>query len=209
MAIDAYVIFVPYSAGGASPDSESQVSWTNSGNDNLYKPLSSYKAATVSGGKLTYGKIFEIEDYSFDIEQTLNIGSQGGGLGAGKVTFNPFSITRKIDAASPLLFDMACSGTSFQTVYLALRKSVGATGTGSQTQMTAGFIFLRFDFKMVGVKTISWSHDDESPKETVTFEYGGLQIHYCTQNPDGTLQPEKIGGWNRIQNIQDHTATTI
>jgi hypothetical protein len=22
------------------------------------------------------------------------------------------------------------------------------------------------------VKTISWSHDDESPKETVTFEYG-------------------------------------
>jgi len=28
------------------------------------------------------------------IEQVLNIGSQSSGAGAGKVTFNPFSITR-------------------------------------------------------------------------------------------------------------------
>ena len=33
----------------------------------------------------------------------LKAASGGGGSGAGKVTFNPFSITRKIDAASPLL----------------------------------------------------------------------------------------------------------
>ena len=32
---------------------------------------------------------------SFDIEQVLNIGSQSSGAGAGKVTFNPFSNTRK------------------------------------------------------------------------------------------------------------------
>jgi hypothetical protein len=25
-------------------------------------------------------------------------------------------------------------------------------------------------------KTIPWSHDDEAPKETVTFEYGALQV---------------------------------
>ncbi len=33
---------------------------------------------------------FEVEDYSFDTEQTLNIGSQSSGAGAGKVTFDPF-----------------------------------------------------------------------------------------------------------------------
>ena len=43
------------------------------------------------------GSLFEIEDFSFDTEQTLNIGSQSTGAGAGKITFNPFSITRKID----------------------------------------------------------------------------------------------------------------
>jgi type VI protein secretion system component Hcp len=31
-------------------------------------------------------------------------GSQSSGSGAGKVTFNPFSITRKIDKSSPSLF---------------------------------------------------------------------------------------------------------
>jgi hypothetical protein len=33
-----------------------------------------------------------------------NIGSQSSGAGAGKVTFNPFSITRKIDKPSPVFF---------------------------------------------------------------------------------------------------------
>ncbi len=207
MATDAYVVFVPYN--GSAPDSESQTDWSSNSKDTLGQAISpKYKSATVSGGKLTYGQIFEIEDYSFDIEQTLNIGSQGGGAGAGKVTFNPFSITRKIDAASPVLFDMACSGTPFQTVMLALRKSVGAGVTGG-TGQTAGFVFLRFDFKLVAVKTISWSHDEESPKETVTFEYGGLQIHYCAQNPDGSFLPEKIGGWNRVKNVQDHSPTPL
>jgi hypothetical protein len=31
-------------------------------------------------------------------------GSQSSGAGAGKVSFNPFSITRKIDRASPIFF---------------------------------------------------------------------------------------------------------
>ena len=31
-------------------------------------------------------------------------GSSSTGAGAGKVTFNPFSITRKVDKASPVFF---------------------------------------------------------------------------------------------------------
>jgi hypothetical protein len=37
-------------------------------------------------------------------------------------------------------------------------------------------LVLQWDFKLVAVKTISWAYDDEAPKETVTFEYGGLQV---------------------------------
>lgn len=40
--------------------------------------LSQSDLNSVSGG-------FEVEDYSFDIEQVLNIGSQSSGAGAGKV----------------------------------------------------------------------------------------------------------------------------
>ena len=31
------------------------------------------------------------------------------------------------------------------------------------------------------------THNDEAPKETITFEYGGLIIQYVAQKPDGTL----------------------
>ena len=44
--------------------------------------LSQSDLDSVSGGEVT--------DYSFDIEQTLSIGSQSRGAGAGKVTFKPF-----------------------------------------------------------------------------------------------------------------------
>jgi hypothetical protein len=40
--------------------------------------LSQSDLDSVSGG-------FEIEDYSFDIEQVLNVGSQSSGAGAGKI----------------------------------------------------------------------------------------------------------------------------
>ena len=94
------------------------------------------------------------------------------------MTFNPFSITRKIDRCSPIFFEMACSGTPFKQVALGLRKSSGGN-------RRPGLIYLVFNFKLVAVKTFSWSYDDESPKETVTFEFGGLQIHYSQQKADG------------------------
>jgi type VI secretion system secreted protein Hcp len=189
MAIDSYVVFIPYT--GSPLLSESQVDMSKN-NEELASDLKSFASAS---------QLFEIEDYSFDIEQVLNIGSQSTGAGAGKITFNAFSITRKIDRASPVLFDMACSGTAFKQVSLALRKSAGG--------MQSGVIFLRFDFKLAAVKTISWSHDDESPKETTTFEYGGMLIRYCQQKADGSLNTAIPGGWNRVKNIQDHTTNPI
>jgi type VI secretion system secreted protein Hcp len=195
MAIDGYMVFVPYT-GSALP-SESQVVLKPGSQAEPLASDSSFNLKKYVDAR----QVFEVEDYSFDVEQTLNIGSQSKGAGAGKITFNPFSITRKIDSSSPTFFQMACSGTAFQQVFLALRKSSG----GDQS----GLIFLRFDFKLVAVKTIGWSSDDESPKETITFEYGGLQIRYTVQNADGGMGPAIAAGWNRVQNISDITSTPI
>jgi type VI secretion system secreted protein Hcp len=143
------------------------------------------------------GSVFEVDDYSVDIEQASTIGAQSAvaGAGAGKATFNPFSITRKIDKTSPLLFRMACSGQPFQTVDLLVSPSTGA-------------VVLAYRFSLVAIRTIAWSHDDETPRETVTFEYGGLSISYATPKPDGTLEPAVATGWNRFTNtaITDVTA---
>jgi type VI secretion system secreted protein Hcp len=173
--------------------SESQVQLVKTfDHQDLFKPFG--EAYAYKGDHPGQCGLFEIEDYSFDIEQVLNIGSQSSGAGAGKVTFKPFSITRKIDCASPIFFQKACSGTPFQTVGLGLRKSAGGDASG--------IIFLVFTFKLVAVKTINWSHHDEAPKETVTFEYGGLNIHYTQQQADGKPYAPSKGGWNRVKNIK-------
>ncbi len=186
MAIDSFMLFKPYNA--AALDAESQVDLSHNSSEELAKDL-------------VAGKVFEVDDYSFDLEQVLNIGSQATGAGAGKVTFNPFSITRKIDLASPTFFQMACSGTAFEQVILAMRKGGGGE--------TSGRFFLRFDFKLVAVKTISYSHDDESPKEEVTFEYGGLQVRYGQQKADGTVPKVIAKGWNRVKNVSDTGSAPI
>lgn len=208
MAIDAYCIFIPYT--GNMPESESQVDFSKN-QEALANDLKGYKSMQLSSGKISaFGQIFEIEDYSFDIEQTLNIGSQSGGTGAGKAGFNPFSITRKVDRASPVLFEHCCGGTAFKQVILAIRKSGGESAAGSSADMTSGVVYLRYDFKLVAVKTISWSHDDEAPKETITFEYGGLLIRYNAQNPDGSMYSSvKQGGWNKIKNRVDQTTDPL
>ena len=186
MAIDAFMWFQSYD--GKYLESESQVDLSKDPQKSavLYPPNAN---------------IFEVEDYSFDIEQTLNIGSQSTGAGAGKVTFNPFRITRKTDKASPLLFRMACSGTPFQTVALVLRRSKGGS--------TASSAFLKFTFKLVAVKTISWAHSDELPKESVTFEYGALVVEYWPQKPDGSMGTKVVDGWNRVKNTADNDPATI
>jgi type VI secretion system Hcp family effector len=192
MAIDSYMVFIDYN--DKYLQSESQVDMKQSAQDSaeLAKPF--------TDGFSNKG-LFEVEDYSFDIEQTLGIGSQSTGAGAGKVMFNPFSITRKVDKSSPVFFQNACSGKAFKSVFLGMRKSAGNDATG--------VFFLVFQFKLVAVKTVGWAHDDEAPKETVTFEYGGLLVKYGQQNPNGQIAGVIPGGWNRVKNKADTDSSAL
>lgn len=167
------------------------------------------------GTDIAQGSVFEIDDFNFDIEQVLNIGSQSSGAGAGKVTFNPFTVTRKTDRASPTLFTMCCAGQHFQIVSLYIRRAGGGGSslTATQGAVSSGTTFLRFDFALVAVKTISWSGSDgdESPKEEVAFEYGALQVRYVQQNADGTpmTSNQTMGSWNRVANNNSFSMTGI
>lgn len=183
MPVDSYMLFHTY-AGTYLP-SESQVSFANSKDDKI-------GAEFVKNER----SCFEVTTFSFDVEQTINMSSQSAGAGAGKIQFNPFKVTRKIDKASSKMFEMACKGTTFDFVRLGFRKAGGSTASG--------IFFLRFDFKLVALKTISWSHDDESPTEDLEFEYGGLKLTYAVQNPDGSVGAPFDAGWNKITNVEDN-----
>ncbi len=143
---------------------------------------------------------FELSEFNFDIENTLNIGSASGGAGAGKVQFNEFNVKKRTDKASPVLFLNCCNGGHFGDVELHLRKS------GVDKAKTGGN-YLRFSFKLVAVKKIGWSGTtgDDVCEEEVTFEYGAIRIQYWWQDPDGSVKGPKETEWSRVKNKASFT----
>ena len=121
---------------------------------------------------------FDIQTWTFGASQQVNVGSSSSGIGAGKVEFQPFKITKQVDTASPFFFQTCAQGGHYEQCSLFVRK-------GGGTANRSGIIYLRFDFKMVFVTQIGWSHDDTAPKEEVTFDYGALRVTYTPQTKTG------------------------
>jgi hypothetical protein len=71
--------------------------------NNLTKGIAMFVESLEGRQMFSAPGLFEIEDYSFDIEQVLNIGSQSSGAGAGKAASNPSQVTHKVDSAAPVL----------------------------------------------------------------------------------------------------------
>lgn len=157
-------------------------------------------AEKVSGESMdpTYGQdkgAFEISEFSFGAENTLSIGSATSGAGAGKATFKEFTVKKLVDKSSPLLLKTLGSGGHYKKVYLWIRKSGAETGKTGQA-------YLSFCFGMVAVKSIEWSGSsgDDTPTETVIFEYGALLVGYKQQDESGALVGSSFGGWSRVEN---------
>lgn len=152
---------------------------------------------------------FDIQSWTFGANQQVNVGSSSSGIGSGKVEFQPFKITKQIDTASPYFFQTCAQGGHYDTCTLFVRKGGGVANR-------TGMIYLRFDFKMVFVTQINWSHDDTAPKEEITFDYGAVQVAYTRQKKDGSpwqaisakSAPENPGGehiqaWSKLLNTTE------
>lgn len=90
--------------------------------------------------------------------------SQGAsGAGAGKVSFQSFTITRKIDKASPLLFQAASTGEEFNQAVLSFEHKLA----GKEQ------VYLKFDFDNVVVSSVQdgSSGGGGVPTEQVTFKF--------------------------------------
>jgi type VI secretion system secreted protein Hcp len=121
----------------------------------------------------------EISSFGFGNETTLNIGSQSSGAGAGKVTFNPFTITKKVDKASPLLARAVAGGTHYKTAILEVLK------TEPDGKTTAYYRITLTDAFVTRLSANPASNND-SPTESVTFGYGKILIERAARNADGS-----------------------
>ena len=109
---------------------------------------------------------------SFSWGASRNIGSQSSGAGAGKVTFNPFSITRKIDRSSSHFFQDLVVGTHLATATFYM--SPPAVGAKSGDAMNIAFTNLV-------VTSIIWtgtSHSATPPQEVLTMVPQTARVTY-------------------------------
>jgi type VI protein secretion system component Hcp len=153
------------------------------------------------------GKFFEIDEFSFGVgledddspksEKHPGTGSSGKEMSRSRTRFDnwlsgertkaypvdlePFSFTRQMDQASPLIFEMCCNSQSFASATLVKRKAAGAD--------VSGHGFLRIDFKDVLVIDVV--------KEKCKFICRGVKVQYKPQSSSGALGAAVPGVWNR------------
>jgi len=157
-----------------------------------YDAFLKIKTPDVAGESTDTTHKGEIELYSFSVGamNPTTIGSGTTGAGAGKISFQPFSITKKTDKASPVLFQNLASGQPYGQALVTLRKAGGT----SQVE------YLKYTFTNVYVESIQWSGStggDDAPIESASFVFGQIQIDYQPQGDDGKPVGGAIhGGWN-------------
>ena len=131
---------------------------------------------------------------SFDLgasSPTLNIGSATTGAGAGKVTFQPFTVTKTLDRYSSDLFLDLAAGKALASAEIIVRKP-DATGTATPVA--------QYLMKQVLITNVHVSGTANKTTETIQGEYGAIQFVFYGQNPDGSTAPISAGGWSQVKN---------
>jgi Type VI secretion system effector, Hcp/Collagen triple helix repeat (20 copies) len=92
----------------------------------------------------------------------------------GKVSVHDISITKKVDKSSPTLFRLCVTGKHIPNATITVRK---ASGSQRQLTITLSNVVISAD------QTQETTKSDPVPQESITFNYGSLQVHYTQQKP--------------------------
>ncbi|MBX5230607.1 Hcp1 family type VI secretion system effector [Rhizobium sp. NLR9b] len=138
------------------------------------------------------------DQWSFSLENKLNIGPHTAGAGSGKAEFEVFTIKKQVDNASASIYVACGRGAHFNSVDLKLFKS---TGAGLAT--ASSNLFLHWSFNMLAIEKVEWAYSEDAPEETITFRFGACKLIYYVQDDKGVLKKSGEGIWNQISNSTD------
>jgi len=160
----------PGSAGAQGPAGRDLVGGTSfsfGGGGSTFLKLDGVKGESTDK---THKDDIAISSFSIGVTQR---GASGGGGGAGKVSFSSFTITKRIDKASPLLFKAAVSGQHYKeaTVFFAKAKRGKATD------------YLEYKMSNVLVSAIQdGSSANGRPTESVSFNFAKIEEVFLGSN---------------------------
>ncbi|KQQ45242.1 hypothetical protein ASF58_19615 [Methylobacterium sp. Leaf125] len=186
----------PIRAPAQNPDEGSLIAG-GVGKD-LYVRFTGYDGNILKGDNGT-AQWFEVSGVDFGSDQSLSIGSQSTGAGAGKISFSPLSFALASSAGATQLDAFLAKGTPFKTVELV---SYGSSPNKGAPQAVS-----LFTFKLAAVK--SDVIDVVTGLHKLNFDYGGLVSKAVSVNADGSFSNDVSLGWNGIKNISDNSLTNV
>ncbi|HEY6226991.1 MAG TPA: type VI secretion system tube protein Hcp [Verrucomicrobiae bacterium] len=128
----------------------------------------------------------DISSYSFGMSNSTTI----GGAGTGRVTFKDISLTKRVDKSSPLLMLDCAKGQRIPEAIITLAKS------GADKPID----FLRITLTDAFVTSVASSAaaGDDSPTESVSFNFAKIKFEYYQQHPDGSVTLAGTFGWDVV-----------
>jgi type VI protein secretion system component Hcp len=143
-------------------------------------------------GPLDGSTLYQLNSFSFDVQNTSSIGSATGGASAGKVTFNPLNLVLSQPSLTPTLFQMLAAGTHFTSIDVLGVKQDGTLATDDT-------------FKFVAPTDLSTGSSGET---AVGLDFGALSIRYFPQSATGSPAGSPVSGsWNVVTNTSDSDGT--
>ena len=123
-------------------------------------------------------------------------GSQGAGAGAGKITFNPFSITRKIDNASPSLYAACASGRVFPTLTFAADSAPSQSAEQGTPVENLQIVLTGASIHSCGDSGQNSGAD--APTESLSFTFSKIEWKYT----DSSGKLVSRAGWDLKKNVK-------
>lgn len=132
----------------------------------------------------------DVLSWSWGANQTGTM-SYGGGGGAGKVNFQDFHFTMRMNKATPKLILACSSGDHIKKAVFVARKA------GKEQQE-----YMKITFSDILVSNYSTGGGGDEPIENISLNFSKVEYEYKPQKADGTLGDAISTGWDLKQNVK-------
>lgn len=142
-----------------------------------------------------YSGWHEVLSFELGAENEVNIGSVTSGGTASVSTFNEFTVSKRLNQASPALFNYLAEGDVLNSV-----KLVGTRGSVAVYQAELGLVMLQ---------DIEWSGSDgdDIVNENLVFQFGNGRITYKAQDNTGAVSSTSFAYWDQVTNTGESGVT--
>jgi type VI secretion system secreted protein Hcp len=115
-----------------------------------------------------------------------------GGMSAGRVSFTNLTITKTFDKSSPKLLNLCATGKHVDEATLTCGKSTGA-------KTTEDFLTIKLETVFVSDYSTGGLEGAEVEHESITLNYGKINIDYKSQDKSGRLISAGSCGFDLIK----------